>query len=225
MAINIDKQQYDTLIFDFDGTLVDTEPNHYEAFVKALEEIGINYVSYEDHLKIYTGTGSKFIFAKELEKNNKDADLLEALIKRKGEFYKSSLEENTPKQIDGAAAFLSKAKNMGFKIGLVSGGGLKDIKHVMEKAGIPDVFEVYVTQDDKYKPKPDPEGFILAVDKLKSTSDKSIVFEDALNGVKAALAADIKPIALTTYRSGDDFTQLDKSIKYISSFTDIYLKD
>ena len=224
MNTNIEKQKYNTLIFDFDGTLVDTEPNHYEAFVKALKEIDIDYVSYEDHLRIYTGTGSKYIFANELEKYKKDANLRDHLIERKGIFYKESVENNGVKQIEGASDFLLKAKELGFRLGLVSGGGLKDIQYVMKKAEIPNVFEVYVTQDDKYKPKPEPDGFLLALEKLKSFSDKSLVFEDALNGVKAAIAAKIKPIAISTYINKSKFQEVNESIYVIESFRDIWIK-
>jgi beta-phosphoglucomutase len=222
--MDLNFETYKAFIFDFDGTLVDTEPAHYEGFVRALSEVGISYVSYEDHLKVYTGTGARFILTKELEKNNKDLSLMDGLLASKKAHYLNYIEHKQINPIKGAIEFLNELKKQKIKIGLVSGGGKQSISKVMESAGIPNVFDEMVTTDDNYKPKPDPDGFLIAAQKLAVAPNECIAFEDAINGIKAIIAAGAIPIALSTYISKDKFHESCGEVVVIQDFTDLVIQ-
>jgi beta-phosphoglucomutase len=214
--------KYKAFLFDFDGTLVETETLHHAGFTSALKEVGIEYITFEQHCSTYLGTGAKFIIASELKKHGKENDYsVDDIIARKKIFFKEILKRDGIKTVNGSINFLNSAKARGFRIALVSGGIKESILDVIKTTGIPDVFEEFITPADVAKPKPDPEGYLLAANKLGVQPEDCLVFEDALNGIESAKRAGMKSVGITTYISKDRLLEVDPSTVVVKDFTEL----
>lgn len=220
--MNIELSQFKAIIFDFDGVLADTEKLHYEVFKTTLKNYGIEYVSFEDHCKEYSGRGTRYIITHFIEKNNSNADS-QVLIKEKSELFINLCEQKGVKPIEGVIDFLNKLKQKNVRIAISSGSGMDTIKHLLKLANIPEVFDVITSSNDVTKPKPDPEGFLITAQKLAVQPKDCLVFEDAINGINAAKSAGMKYIAIANCIPEENFKQLDPSIQIIKDFSKINL--
>jgi HAD superfamily hydrolase (TIGR01509 family) len=215
-----DFKKIEGYIFDFDGTLVDTEPVHFKAFTMQLKKMGYSYVTYEQHCKKYTGAGSRSIFSQEFEIQGIDADL-DQTIREKKELYADLIGEVDLKPIPGSVEFLHKVKKAGKRIAVSSGSDIESIKRSMQKAGIPDLIETFVTTDDVEKPKPYPEGMLKAAERLGVDPGKCVVFEDAVNGVNAAMSGGMTPVGVASCATEEKFRAEKEDIFVIKNFLEL----
>lgn len=207
-------------IFDFDGTLVDTEPVHFKAFTMQMKKMGHTYVTYEEHCKKYTGAGSRSIFTQEFEIQGIEADL-DQTINEKKQLYADLIAEADLNPIPGAVEFLQKVKKSGKQIAISSGSDIDSIRRSMDKANIPDVIQVFVTADVVTKPKPDPEGMLKASNRLGVEPKDCIVFEDAVNGVKAAITGGMTPVGVASCATEERFREVKDDIFVIKNFLEL----
>ncbi len=94
-----------------------------------------------------------------------------------------------PEARDGVTEYLQEAKEMGLKIALASSSSREWVIPFLEELQIRDYFEVIKTREDVEKVKPDPALYRVAIEDLGVDSSEAVVFEDSLNGLKAAIAA------------------------------------
>ena len=214
----IDFEHYRALLFYFDGTLVDTEPIQHKAFVQTLGEYGVSYVSFASHLKDYIGRGSRHIFTQEIKRNKINADIDE-LLKKRNTRYLSLIKKTRIPLIPGIEKFLKKAKNLGFKLAILSGGHKDNILFVMSHAGIPNVFDAIISIEDVDTPKPDPAGFIKALKICQVKAEESVSIEDGISGIIAAKAAKIgKRIAISRHLDKMQVQKADQETILIQDF-------
>ncbi len=183
IELRIPDGDYEGYIFDMDGTLVDTMPVHYQAWLAELREHGIEFP--ED--KFYSLGGMPAATIIEMLNRQHGAHMdPEETAQRKEERYLKFLHDITP--IPEVAAIV---KDLHGKKPMAVGTGSK--RHVCEKtlreAELYDYFDVIVTSDDYSRGKPFPDPFLLAAEKLGVDPAKCIVFEDSETGIKAAEAA------------------------------------
>lgn len=219
-SLTLDLQNIKAVIFDFDGVLVDTEKLHYESFEKVLKKYGIKYVSFEDHCKVYSGKGSKFIITHFIEKNDLALNP-ESLVNQKLELFLQLCEQKGVSPINGVIDFIYQLQEKNIKYGICSGGDLKSINRILKLAKFPDVFSTIVSSEDVSKPKPDPEGFLKTAKKFEVPPKYCLVFEDAINGIEAAKVAKVQYIAVTSYLPQEKFKEVDPNIQIIKDFTKV----
>jgi beta-phosphoglucomutase len=197
------------VIFDFDGVIADSEPLHFKAFNLALEKHGVA-IPKEKYYADYLGFSDKDC----VRVINKDFDLGMGLddyadfIHRKGEFFdKLAISESSI--IGGAAELVNVLKQNSIRIAICSGALAGEIKMMLSMSGFSDAFEFIVAADDVEKGKPDPEGYLMALDKLNSagdgqiTVDECLVVEDSHWGLEAAGAAKMRRIGVTNTYPAD----------------------
>lgn len=203
------------VIFDMDGVLVDNSHIHTESFIIFCERHGVPMSA--DILHPYFGMGNDEIiptvFGREMSKEE-----INALADEKEEIYREIFASRI-KPLDGLVDLLKELKSQGVKIAVGSSGMKKNVDYVLEKCGITEYFDAISNGDMISKAKPDPEVFVLAAKLLNEKPENCVVFEDSFAGVKAARAAGMKVIALTTTYTKeehkdydgiiDDFTQID----------------
>ncbi|WP_054024878.1 HAD family hydrolase [Bacillus sp. FJAT-28004] len=174
------------LVFDFDGLIVDTETPSYYAFRQVYEEYGVELPvtlyakcvgTSLDHFNPYT-------YIADCVTETIDLQVVKTKFKAiYAELLKSA--EIRPGVID----YLDEAKRLNLKIALASSSQLAWIKPYLIKHQLGDYFDSFSTADEVEKVKPDPELYLLALQKLGVEAKETISFEDSLNGYLAAKAA------------------------------------
>lgn len=159
------------VIFDVDGTLVDSVGFHAQAWVKALKEYGFEFS--HEQLRQQIGKGGEYILEELL--SSEDAEKLgEDISSYRKEFY----QENLLSQIKPFAQVKELFKQLkadGLKIVLASSARKDTLKHYVQMLEVEDLIEGATSTNDVEKAKPEPDIFIAALDKLKGVDAKEVV--------------------------------------------------
>ncbi len=175
------------VIFDMDGVLIDARDWHYESLNKALGLFGSEITRY-DHLVTFDGLPTK----KKLEMLSLEGGLptkLHDFINDLKQEYTWEIVYTTCKPIFHHRYALSKLKNDGYLLSVCSNSVRKTIELMMEKSGLIDYLEFFLSNQDVVKGKPDPEIYSKAIDRLGLRPNECLIVEDNQNGIKAALAS------------------------------------
>lgn len=191
---------YKSIIFDFNGIIVNDEPIHFELFRQVLVDEGI-ILKEKDYWETYVGYDDKGLFGVLYKNNNKKLtpEKLKELIHKKNQLYLPTMKKKVP-LFPGVKEFIEEVKNQ-YILTVVSGALLSEIELVLTLSGLRKAFKIIISAEDTTKGKPDPQGFLLCLKELKKidpTIDATncIVLEDSLAGVEAALGANMQVIAL-----------------------------
>jgi len=112
-------------------------------------------------------------------------------------------------QLPHNVALLHSVRQSGYKTALASMSHAEQVRRVLTVLGLTDAFDVIVTREDVRRGKPDPEIYLLAGRKLRCSPEECLVIEDSPVGVRAALAAGMDVIAVTTPFTREQFTAQD----------------
>ncbi|MCC7196583.1 HAD family phosphatase [Candidatus Peregrinibacteria bacterium] len=197
------------LIMDMDGTLIISQHFHADALIKTFKEYGITYSREEDQKK-YSGKRSKVTCEAVFKENGKNPteEEVTACANQKKKYYDEIIAEAEIPQVPGIIELLKKAETKKLPIAIASGNKQDAAKKLLERSQIGDHwFKKIVTQEQVKNTKPAPDLFLLAAKELSVEPQNCIVFEDALNGVKAAKAANMFCVAVTTGESKEALQQ------------------
>jgi HAD superfamily hydrolase (TIGR01509 family) len=172
------------LIFDFDGTLVDTMPIHYRAYRAAFAEAGVDLAEADFYPHI-GGKASETI-PKFLRGRPCRASVAELHARKQAIAAELLLRDDIPVL---AAAELLAACRGALPIALASSGSRSGIELVLERLGWRTWFDAIVTGTDAPRGKPAPDLFLLAAEQIRVAPARCVVFEDTDDGVAAARAA------------------------------------
>lgn len=193
------------VIFDMDGVITNTMPDHFEAWRVVLLERGIKVT----HLDIYRREGQrgitsvKEIFAEYGHPFNQ-ADA-ERILKQKEELFKKNVNI---KFITGTRTLLRDLKKSGFTLAIVTGTARHELHRILPD-DIYNLFTVIVTGDDVVHGKPAPDPYLLALKKLAVAADDGVVIENAPFGIASAKAAKLRCLAIATSLSSGYLKEAD----------------
>jgi len=213
------------VIFDFDGVIADSEMLHFAAFNKVLSQFDYR-IEKEDYYKNYLGLTDIDLFG-ELIKSGKvraDAGTVRDLFEKKTEIFQQ-LAKSDCRIIDGAPQLLRRLKNENIPAAICSGAILEDIELILDSASLSDFFDIIVSADDVERGKPEPDGFLLALERLKESADASIsaadcvVIEDSHWGLQAAKAAGMHTVAVTNSYGAERLQSADKIVSNLNKLT------
>ena len=174
------------LIFDCDGTLVDSMPLHIEAWKSAFAYFGETCP--EDFLDPLKGMDEiKIVDLFNKEFNTKIDS--RKLVEHKHEYLSNNL--NKIKPVEPVYSIILKYFNI-LPMAVVSGGTRDNVIKELEIVDAAKYFKVILTVDDGYKPKPDPDIFLAAAEKINVAARYCQVFEDGDLGLEAARRAGMK---------------------------------
>ncbi|WLD94020.1 HAD family phosphatase [Alkalihalobacillus sp. AL-G] len=193
------------VVFDFDGTILDTESCEFEGLQTIYKEYGA-----ELPIEVWgecIGTHANFFDAHEyLEKQigkSLDRDMIKQ--KRKDLFTEQIKTKST---LPGVIEYLEAAKRLGLKIGLASSSTYEWVSSHLDNLGISEYFECIRTSNDVENVKPDPTLYMETVKCLDIKPEEAIAFEDSSNGAKAAKQAGLYcvviPNLVTSHLTFDD---------------------
>jgi beta-phosphoglucomutase-like phosphatase (HAD superfamily) len=174
-------------IFDFDGTLVDTMPLHFEAYRRVLADAGIELTAERFYANI--GGNARETIPKFL--GGCPCGLsVDEIHARKKALVNTIFEEATIPVLETAKLLGVFAERL--PMGLVSSGSRQGIEIILSRLDWQRYFAVVVTGEDATRGKPAPDLFLLAADKLAVRPGACIAFEDTDAGVAAAAAAGMR---------------------------------
>lgn len=182
------------LLFDLDGTLIDSEFFHFECWNEILEESGVS-LTYKDWLKNYAGIPLPTNAKNLIEKYNITTQLAE-IIERREALTLERLRTKDVKLMPYVTEVLDFFQSRNLILALVTSSPRKDVEAIFERNGLHKYFKLIITRTEVSKSKPDPESYTTCVEKLGLNKDECIVFEDTINGIKSAKAAGLTCIAI-----------------------------
>ncbi len=207
----------EAVIFDMDGVIANSEPIHDKASDIVLKRYGIKLDKSMDS-KIndeFRGCTEEF-FWKTFCKRFRLKQNYKKLMKEKQIVYLELIKEHL-EPIPGSVELIKNLKTK-YKIGLASSSSSKEIGFILKKLKIKKYFDVITSGEFVKNSKPAPDIYLETARKLGIKPENCLVFEDAVNGVKAAKAAGMKCIAITTSFGKKDLKGTDLIIDSFEGF-------
>nr|WP_315163747.1 HAD family hydrolase [uncultured Flavobacterium sp.] len=207
-----------TVIFDMDGVIVDTEPVHHYAYYKQFDEL--NIVVPEEMYTSFTGFSTRNTFqtlkeAFQLKHNVED------LIQRKRTIFNDAFDSKEDLDLlEGVKDLIKDLHANGIQLIVASSASKVTIDRVFTRFGLHDYFTHIVSGEDFPKSKPHPAIFEHAASLSIAPKENCIVIEDSTNGVKAAKAAGILCIGYNSFHSKDqDLSEADRIINHFNELS------
>ncbi|MGD9109825.1 MAG: HAD family phosphatase [Phycisphaerales bacterium] len=213
------------VIFDFDGVITDSETMHFNAFNESLQPYGYQ-ISKEGYYGKYLGLTDLDLIDQLINEKliGASTDRAGELAERKKQIFNEMIE-NDSNIIEGVEGFLQLLKDNSIAIAIYSGALLCEIELILDKTDMRGYFETIVSADQITKGKPNPEGFLLAMERLNSKRSEAIeagqcvVIEDSRWGLEAAEAAKMHPVAVTTSYSADELKPAEAIVDNLRELT------
>jgi pyrophosphatase PpaX len=180
----------DTVLFDFDGTIMDTNDVIIKSWDHTFETLGYDK---KDHKELIVTFGEPLELT--LEKFFPDIPVEESI-----EIYRGYQRDHFVGLISlfpGVVEMLDELKAKGIKMALVTSRLHKTTMDGVEKFGLGKYFEVIITADDTSKHKPDPEPILITLDKLGSKPENAIMVGDTLFDIRCARNATVESVLVS----------------------------
>ncbi|MFI6206146.1 HAD family hydrolase [Streptomyces sp. NPDC051041] len=182
-----------SVLFDLDGTLVDSEPNYYEASRQVLAEHGVPDFSWTEHQR-YVGISTRETVADWKERYGLRASV-EELFTAKNRRYLELARASTPAYPE-MRKFVELLATEGVPMAVASGSSPEAIGAVLAGTGLDAYLTTVVSADEVAHGKPAPDVFLEAARRLGARPADCVVLEDAAPGAVAAHAAGMRCIAI-----------------------------
>lgn len=175
------------LIFDLDGVIVTTEHNHFVAWKRTADQLGISFSEKENELLKGMSRIDSLRIILEIGKKSISQEQMEALLVEKNKFYRDSITGLTRKDLlPGVLNLLQVAKE--HNIPMAIGSSSKNASFIIDLLDLDGYFVTIIDGNKVTDPKPHPEVFLNAAKELVLDPSECIVFEDAESGIQAAKA-------------------------------------
>ncbi|HDX8589498.1 TPA: beta-phosphoglucomutase family hydrolase [Aeromonas dhakensis] len=181
-------EQYDALIFDMDGTLVDSMPRHLDAWEATSAEFGLPFDRAQ--LNEYGGIPTRKIVAILAEQHGLDIDA-EAFTRRKVALYMEHIQ-----QVSVFPAMWELVRRCHGKVpmGIGTGSPRNQAESILKSTGLDAYIQVVVSADDVVNHKPHPDTFLQVAEQLGANPANCLVFEDTQIGLQAGRAAGMETV-------------------------------
>jgi HAD superfamily hydrolase (TIGR01509 family) len=178
-----------TVIFDMDGVIVDTEPVHNYAYYQYFKLLEIDVSA--EMFATFTGNSTKNVFEK-IKDHFGITEETTTLIKKKRSLFNAAFDTKEDLfLLEGVAELIKQLHKNGIQLILASSSSKVTISRVFNRFNLHPYFSHIVSGEDFPQSKPNPAIFLEAVRLSKTKIENCIVIEDSTNGIKAAHAAGI----------------------------------
>lgn len=195
------------VLFDHDGTLVDSEGVHYQMWLEVLKPYGVS-ISAEQYMQIYSGMPT-VDNAIDLIQRFQLAASVNELVAKKLAIAHAYLENNAFPLMAGAQDILDYFQQQPtIQQAIVTGAGAQIVNATVRTHQLAAYFATIVSFDDVAQSKPAPDCYLLALQRLGLAAAECIAIEDTEHGVAAAVSAAIPCIAIPNAQSArHDFSK------------------
>ena len=190
------------LIFDMDGTMIDSMPFHRNSWIDfaALHGLGM---SIDEMMRRTTGrTGAECmqeLFGRPI---SRDESLV--LVQQKEALYRAAFAPPAFREVAGFRAFASHVRSLGLKVGVGTAGDAHNIAFALEHLALGEAPHAIVGGDEGLPGKPEPAIFLEVARRLDVAPEHCIVFEDAPLGIEAARRAGMRAVAVCTGHTAEE---------------------
>ncbi len=193
MKINIPNSSRKAVLWDMDGTIVDSSAYHKEAWRDTFHREGIEFT--DDAYQFTQGRRNDEIIRRYFDPSlsPKEVDTIAA---QKEEFFRKYIKDN----ICSFPFVIEKIKSLAeaeCRLAVVSSATIENIGFITEELGISAFFDLFITGRDVMLGKPSPQGYLIAAARLGVAPQHCIVIEDAAAGVSAAKKGGMYCVAVT----------------------------
>lgn len=193
------------ILFDFNGVIINDESIHGELIDDLLLQENLRPLG-KDFWKVSIGRSDRSCIPElwQLRGRSIDNYTLDKLIAKKSIAYRQRLEllETLPIYPD-LVEFVDSLHTTGYKLAVVTGAVRSEVDLVLRRSGLARYFPTIVTADDIINSKPDPEGYLLAVDRLNKLytdlnllPSECLAIEDTFPGIQAVKSAGMQVVAI-----------------------------
>lgn len=198
-----------------DGTLIDNTPYHYQSWQAFFKSHSLGDISVER----YKGSISGVPIIETMRSLFPDADeeTLKSYREEKETFYRQIYAPFLA-PINGLENFLTELKDDSIRMAMASSATMEDINFILNKIPIRDEFAAIIDGSRVSKGKPNPQIFLKAASDLNAQPENCVVFEDSIAGIKAANAAGMKVVGITT---GHPASELQPTNLVINDYTEV----
>ena len=193
------------VIFDMDGTLVDSEKVYLAGYKHAFDKF--NVAATVSELKVFAGLSGDDEMS-EIDKFTNDRAVTESVFNEMVNYFQNEYDEHQVELKADAIKLLDYCKECHLKIGLATSSYEQGARELLTKLNIIDYFDFFVFGDEIDTPKPDPEIYRVAIERSGCDRDDCLVIEDSLAGVTSATKArlpviqifgDVDPVHFANY--------------------------
>ncbi len=205
------------ILFDLDGTIVNTDPIHYIAWQEMLRNYGIE-IDEKFYKARISGRLNPEIVKDILPQlspvsSAKFADDKEALFRQKAENLQP---------LNGFSELLAWTKTMNLKRALVTNAPKANAEFVLEVLGIKTAFDTVVLAEDCIAGKPNPEPYKVTLNNLGIQAENTIALEDSPSGIRAAVGAGIRTVGVASTHDLEVLHEVG-AFMVVPDFTDLQL--
>lgn len=206
----------DAVIFDMDGVLVDSMPQHARSYRVVLEQSHGIDVAPEEVYRREGNTATEVARALLADRGIEVGDDEAARLGRaKQEAFRKM---GIPDLADGAAETIRGVREAGKRVGVVTGTDRKNLELVLVE--VMDAIDATVTSDDVTAGKPDPEPYVRGAEALDVDPGRVLVVENAPNGVTSAKQAGAHVVGYTSTLSADELGDVDHVVDELTEVLD-----
>ena len=195
MTLDLPDRDFAGIIFDCDGTLVDSMPLHFRAWSASFVHHGAPWHWTEDEFYANAGVPDRITVMELIERYGVSLDP-HSIHEFKAEWYSRHLHELAP--VPAVAELARRYHAAGKKISVASGSDLSLVAPSLEVSGLLSLFDIVITPADVVHGKPAPDMFLLAAERMGVAPENCLVFEDGKNGLVAAEAAGMQWVYVPT---------------------------
>ena len=200
-----------TILFDWDGTLVDSAQLGLVAYEKSFADLGVPFdhevyraVYSPNWLTVYEGLG-----------------LPKEQWQRADKLWTQHYDEQSAKLIKGAGETVTEIRQKGYRLGVVSSGNDCRVNREINELGLGGIFEVVVCHEQIRNRKPHPEGIEVALQQLRVGSTQTAYVGDSPEDIQMGKSADVLTVGvLSTYPTSWKLQSAEPDI-YLESFADL----
>ena len=185
------------IIFDMDGTIVDSLPYHYEAWKIFFKENKVQ--NFSEKLKDYKGGGTLDLLTTVLG-NNYSKKELKSMVDDKEIIFRDIYKNNVI-PIEGFIQMLESIKSQKILVGLASNAIRENVKMILNELKIYNEFESIICGDEVENGKPNPEMFNKTAKIFKLDKKDCLIFEDSIEGLQGAVNSGIDAIGVKSSSS------------------------
>lgn len=181
------KDSYKAILFDLDGVLVNMPDGHYEALNRALSIFGAK-IERDEHTKTFNGLPTRKKLEMLEEQGRLPRGLREFLNALKQRHTKEIIPRYCPPDYS-KILLLQHLKSNGYRLACCSNSTKETLHLMLKSAHLFDFFDLVIGNDEVKNPKPHPETYLIAFEKLGVKPHECIVIEDAPPGIASAKAS------------------------------------
>ena len=208
------------IIFDLDGTLVDSDVAWFNTYQKIANNLGKGQIKKEHY--------EHFVHSGEIYKwfvSHHNIQMNEEEFWKEVDQYFNILMRDGVLPIEGAIMAVKRLSN-DFRLAIASSASAKYADYILEELEIRDLFEVIVGAEDVSTTKPYPDVYLETLKRLNLSAQECLAVEDSVRGLKAAKAAGIKCVVIPYHKDENlDFKEADLILLNLKDLTSDLLKN